>query len=192
MDCDLELFTFADNCFRGLKHIKHFCSHSVFDFGIRIGSVRHRPRDFQLLSGQKFCHYLGGDKGGRGVKANGDKRWQGGEGGQKSGFLRWYTFWLAPWLILKTWPILATFYLASSQEPGSLWLLFKTWIIMANSQNFAHSGSFSKPCSFWIIFTSSTVIVDPLQIIWVRWYLLDILIYPGNICAPICPTSNNI
>ena len=28
----------------------------------------------QLLSGQKVCHYLGGDKGGRGVKANGDKR----------------------------------------------------------------------------------------------------------------------
>ena len=66
MDCDLELFTFADNCFRGLKHIKHFCCHSVFGFGIRIGSVRHRPRDFQLLSGQKFCHYLGGDKGGIG------------------------------------------------------------------------------------------------------------------------------
>ena len=29
---------------------------------------------FQLISGQKVCHYLGGDKGGRGVKANGDKR----------------------------------------------------------------------------------------------------------------------
>ena len=28
----------------------------------------------QLLLGQKVCHYLGGDKGGRGVKANGDKR----------------------------------------------------------------------------------------------------------------------
>ena len=35
----------------------------------------------QLLSGQKVCHYLGGDKGGRGVKANGDK----GEGGPKIG-----------------------------------------------------------------------------------------------------------
>ena len=29
---------------------------------------------FQLISGQKVCHYLGSDKGGRGVKANGDKR----------------------------------------------------------------------------------------------------------------------
>ena len=43
------------------------------DFGIRMCSVRHRPRDFQLISGQKVCHYLGGDKGGRGVKANDDK-----------------------------------------------------------------------------------------------------------------------
>ena len=29
---------------------------------------------FQLISGQKVRHYLGGDKGGRGVKANGDNR----------------------------------------------------------------------------------------------------------------------
>ena len=28
----------------------------------------------QLISCQKVCHYLGGDKGGRGVKANGDKQ----------------------------------------------------------------------------------------------------------------------
>ena len=28
----------------------------------------------QLISGQKVCHYLGGDKGGRGVKENSDKR----------------------------------------------------------------------------------------------------------------------
>ena len=42
----------------------------------------------QLLSGQKVCHYLGGDKGGGGSRqtvTNGDK---GGRGGQKSGFLR--------------------------------------------------------------------------------------------------------
>ena len=42
----------------------------------------------QLLSGQKVCHYLGGDKGGRGLRqmvTNSDK---GGRGGQKSGFLR--------------------------------------------------------------------------------------------------------
>ena len=41
----------------------------------------------QLLSGQKVCHYLGGDKGGGGLRqmaTNGDK----GDGGQKSGFLR--------------------------------------------------------------------------------------------------------
>ena len=29
---------------------------------------------FQLLSGQKVCHNLGGDKRGKGFKANGDKR----------------------------------------------------------------------------------------------------------------------
>ena len=29
---------------------------------------------FQLISGEKVCHYFGGDKGGRGLKANGDKR----------------------------------------------------------------------------------------------------------------------
>ena len=28
---------------------------------------------FQLISGEEVCHYLGGDKGGKGVKANGDK-----------------------------------------------------------------------------------------------------------------------
>ena len=42
---------------------------------------------FQLISGQKVCHYLGGDKGGRGSRqmvANGDKA----GGGQKLIFLR--------------------------------------------------------------------------------------------------------
>ena len=29
---------------------------------------------FQIISDKKVCYYLGGDKGGRGVKANGDKR----------------------------------------------------------------------------------------------------------------------
>ena len=41
---------------------------------------------FQLISGQKVCHYLGGDKGGRGSRqtvTNGDK----GEGGLKIGIL---------------------------------------------------------------------------------------------------------
>ena len=46
--------------------------------------------------GQNVCHYLGGDKGGRGVKANGDKRWQEGEGGQILGFLPCHNFWMAP------------------------------------------------------------------------------------------------
>ena len=44
-------------------------------------------RIFQLISGQNFCHYLGGDKGEGGSKqtvTNGDK----GEGVQKLGFLR--------------------------------------------------------------------------------------------------------
>ena len=35
---------------------------------------------FQLIPGQNVCHYLDGDKGGRGVKANGDK----GGGGVKN------------------------------------------------------------------------------------------------------------
>ena len=42
---------------------------------------------FQLISGQKVCHYLGSDKGGRGSSqtvTNGDK----GGGGKKLGFLR--------------------------------------------------------------------------------------------------------
>ena len=41
---------------------------------------------FQLISGQKFCHYLGGDKGGGGSRqmvTNGDKE---GRGGQKFTF----------------------------------------------------------------------------------------------------------
>ena len=70
MDCDLELFTFFDNCIRGFKHMKHcflvnaafllpFCGTLVFvcvqvDTGLEI---------FQLISGHKVCHYLGGNKG---------------------------------------------------------------------------------------------------------------------------------
>ena len=53
------------------------------DFDICICSGRHRPREFQLLLGQKVCHYLGGDKGGRGSRqtvTNGDK----GGGGVKN------------------------------------------------------------------------------------------------------------
>ena len=47
---------------------------------------------FQLILGQKVCHYLGGDKGGgesRQTVTNGDKGWR---GFQKSGFLRCHTF----------------------------------------------------------------------------------------------------
>ena len=43
---------------------------------------------FQLISGQKVCHYLGGAKrgvGSRQTTTNGDKE---GGGGQKWGFLR--------------------------------------------------------------------------------------------------------
>ena len=43
---------------------------------------------FQIISGQKVCHYLEGDKGGGGSRQtvkNGDK---GGREGQKLGFLR--------------------------------------------------------------------------------------------------------
>ena len=63
MDCDLELFTFADICFRGFKHMKYcFLADSAFllpfcvivafiwvqlDTGLEI---------FQLISGQKVCH----------------------------------------------------------------------------------------------------------------------------------------
>ena len=69
MDCDLELFTFFENCIRSFKHMKHcflvnvafllsFCGTCVqLDTGIEI---------FQLISGQKVCHYLGGNKGGGG------------------------------------------------------------------------------------------------------------------------------
>ena len=42
---------------------------------------------FRLISGQKVCHYLGGDKGEGGPRqtvTNGDE----GGGGQKLGFLR--------------------------------------------------------------------------------------------------------
>ena len=81
MDCDLELFTFADNCFRGSKHIKHcffllillFCCHYVCDFGIRMCSVRHSPRDISANFGSKSLSLFGSDKG-EGVKANGDIR----------------------------------------------------------------------------------------------------------------------
>ena len=57
------------------------------DFGIRMCSIRHRPKKFSANFGSKVCHYLGGDKGGRGSRltvTNGEK----GEGGQNLGFLR--------------------------------------------------------------------------------------------------------
>ena len=58
-----------------------FYCYSACDFGIRICSVRHSPRDSLAISGQTVCHYLGGVKGGgRGVKETGDKRRQGGRG----------------------------------------------------------------------------------------------------------------
>ena len=81
MDCDLELLTFADNCIRAFKHIKHcFLVNSAFllPFCVTLAFVCLQLDTgldiFHLISGQQVCHYLGGDKGGRGLKANGDKR----------------------------------------------------------------------------------------------------------------------
>ena len=87
INCDLVLFTFADNCIRGLKHIEHcflvnfvfllrFCVTLAFvcvqvDKGLEI---------FQLILGQIVCHYLGGDKRGGGSRemvTNGDKEGRG-------------------------------------------------------------------------------------------------------------------
>ena len=48
--------------------------HSVCEFGIRYVQLDTGLENFQLISGQKVCHYLDGDKGGEGVKANGEKR----------------------------------------------------------------------------------------------------------------------
>ena len=48
-------------------------------------SVRHSLEIFQLISSQKLCHYLVGDKGGGG-KANNDKVRQGGRGGKDLGW----------------------------------------------------------------------------------------------------------
>ena len=75
---NLELFTLADNCIRGFKHIKHcFCAF-LLSFCVTLafvcGQLDTGLEILQVLLGQKVCHYLGGDKGGRGVKANGDKR----------------------------------------------------------------------------------------------------------------------
>ena len=79
MDYDLQLFTFADNCVRGFKHMKHcFLVNSAFllPFCVTLAfvCVQLDPtlEIFQLISGQKVFHYLSGDKGG-GDKTNGDK-----------------------------------------------------------------------------------------------------------------------
>ena len=80
---DMKLFTFSENCIRGLKHIKH-CFLVNFDFllpfCVTLAFVRVQLDTclemFQLMSGQKVCHYLGGDKGGGGSRqtvTNGDK-----------------------------------------------------------------------------------------------------------------------
>ena len=92
-DCDLELFTFADNCFRGFKHIKHcFLVNSAFllPFSVWLKAFVFVQLDtgleiFLLISDQKVCHYLDGDKGGRGIKANDDKVLQGGRGSKIGG-----------------------------------------------------------------------------------------------------------
>ena len=95
INCGLELFTFANKCFRGFEDIKYyFLVNSAFllpffvsltfvcvqlDTGLEI---------FHLISGQKVCHYLGGDKGGGMSRQTVTRE----GGGQKLGFLQWYTF----------------------------------------------------------------------------------------------------
>ena len=63
-----------------------FCCHSVCDFGIRMCSVRHMPKDFSANFGPKSLSLFGWWQGRRGVKANGDKRWQGGRGVKNQDF----------------------------------------------------------------------------------------------------------
>ena len=77
---DMKLFTFAENCFRGFKHIKHcflvislFCCLSVCDFDIRMCSVRHRPKDFSANFGSKSLSLFGWRQGG---EAGQGKQWQ--------------------------------------------------------------------------------------------------------------------
>ena len=71
MDCDIELFTFADNCIRGFKHMKHyFLVHTAFllPFCATLSFVCVQLDTsleiFQLISSQKVCHYLSSNKGG--------------------------------------------------------------------------------------------------------------------------------
>ena len=71
MDYDLQLFTFADNCVRGFKHMKHcFLVNSAFllPFCVKIACAQLDTglEIFQLNSGQHVCHYIGGGKGGGG------------------------------------------------------------------------------------------------------------------------------
>ena len=70
ISCDLELFTFADNCIRGFKHMKHcllFNSAFLLPFYVTLAFVCAQlntgPEIFQLISGEKVCHYLSGDMG---------------------------------------------------------------------------------------------------------------------------------
>ena len=78
IDCYLEPFTFADNCIRGLTHNTLFCCAFLLSFCVTLpficGQLDTGLEILQLLSGQKFCHYLGGDKVVRWVKANGEKQ----------------------------------------------------------------------------------------------------------------------
>ena len=66
MDCDLELFTFADNCVRGFKHIKHcFFDNSAFLLPICVtlafacDQLNIGLENFQLTSGQKVLSLFG-------------------------------------------------------------------------------------------------------------------------------------
>ena len=64
MDCDLELFTFNDNCIKGFKNMKYcFLVNSTFLLPLPVVCVQLVTglEIFQLISGQKDCHYLDGD-----------------------------------------------------------------------------------------------------------------------------------
>ena len=58
----------------------------LYDFGIRMCSVRHRARDLSAIFGSKSFSLFRRWQGGRRIKGNGDKVWQGG------GVKNWYFY----------------------------------------------------------------------------------------------------
>ena len=99
---------FEDGLFLSLKFVC-FSVVSLCDFGVRMCSVRHRPKDFSANFGSKLCNYLGCDNRERGSMQTVTKCDK-GNGGQWSGFLRWHTFLLPPlylkliyFIVYSTW-----------------------------------------------------------------------------------------